>query len=170
MKSSFGDYAVRHNPPPYYTDLEDCATNDVPYTRFEHDLKSNTLPAFSFITPNLCDDAHSCSLGTGDKWLGEQIPRLLGTRAYKSADTAVFITFDEGDDSLGSSKYCASNTTDAGCRVATIVISPYTRPGIRSGTIFNHYALLRTTEQLLGVHQFLGEASHARSMRRAFGL
>jgi hypothetical protein len=98
------------------------------------------------------------------------MPRLLGSRAYKSGDTAVFITFDEGDDALGASNHCASNTTDAGCRVATIVISPYTRPGTRSGTLFNHYSLLRTTEQLLGVHQFLGEASHAKSMLLAFGL
>jgi phosphatidylinositol-3-phosphatase len=169
-KSSLGEYAVKHNPPPYYTDLAGCATKDVPYTRFEHDLKANTLPAFSFITPNLCDDTHSCPLGTGDRWLGEQMPRLFGSRAYKSGDMAVFITFDEGDDELGSSNHCAANTTDAGCRVATIVISPYTRPGTRSGTLFNHYSLLRTTEQLLGVDQFLGEASHARSMRRAFGL
>jgi hypothetical protein len=169
-KSSFGDYAVKHNPPPYYTNLAGCASKDVPYTRFEHDLKTNALPAFSFITPNLCEDTHSCPLGTGDKWLAEQMPRLLGSRAYKSGDTAVFITFDEGDDALGSSNHCASNTTDAGCRVATIVISPYTRPGTRSGTLFNHYSLLRTTEQLLGTHRFLGEASRARSMRGAFGL
>ena len=169
-KSSFGNYAVKHNPPPYYTDLKGCATKDVPYTRFEDDLKANTLPAFSFITPNLCNDTHSCPLGTGDKWLGEQMPMLFRSRAYKSGDTAVFITFDEGDDALGSSNHCASNTTDAGCRVATIVISPYTRPGSRSGALFNHYSLLRTTEQLLGIHQFLGEASHASSMRKAFGL
>jgi hypothetical protein len=169
-KSNFGDYAVKHNPPLYYTNLAGCASKDVPYTRFEHDLKINTLPAFSFITPNLCKDTHSCPLGTGDEWLAEQMPRLLGSRAYKSGDTAVFITFDEGDDALGSSIRCASNTTDAGCRVATLVISPYTRPGSRSGTLFDHYSLLRTTEQLLGIHQFLGEASHAKSMRRAFGL
>ena len=169
-KSNFGDYAVKHNPPLYYTNLAGCASKDVPYTRFEDDLKTNALPAFSFITPNLCKDTHSCPLGTGDEWLAEQMPRLLGSRAYKSGDTAVFITFDEGDDALGSSNRCASNTTDAGCRVATLVISPYTRPGSRSGTLFDHYSLLRTTEQLLGIHQFLGEASHAKSMRRAFGL
>jgi phospholipase C len=169
-KRSVGDYAVKHNPPPYYTDLAGCATKDVPYSRFEHDLKANTLPAFSFITPNLCNDAHSCPLVAGDTWLGEQMPRLFGSSAYKGGDTAVFITFDEGDDALGSSNHCASNTTDAGCRVATIVISPYTRPETRSGTLFNHYSLLRTTEQLLGVDQFLGEASHARSMRGAFDL
>jgi hypothetical protein len=38
------------------------------------------------------------------------------------------------------------------------------------GSLFNHYSLLRTTEQLLGIYQFLGEASHASSMRKAFGL
>jgi phospholipase C len=169
-KSSFGEYAAKHNPPPYYADLAGCATKDVPYARFGHDLEADALPAFSFVTPNLCDDTHSCPLSTGDRWLGKQMPRLLGSRAYESGDTVVFVTFDEGDDALGSSDRCASNTTDAGCRIATIVISPYTRPGTRSGTLFNHYSLLRTTEQLLGVDRFLGEASDARSMRGAFGL
>ena len=169
-KSSIGEYAVKHNPPPYYADLTSCAKKDVPYARFGHDLEDDTLPAFSFVTPNLCDDTLSCSLATGDRWLGKQMPGLLGSRAYESGNTAVFITFEEGDDALGSSDRCAFNTTDAGCRIATIVISPYTRPGTRSSILFNHYSLLRTTEQLLGVNRFLGEASDARGMRGTFGL
>jgi phospholipase C len=169
-KRNSGEYAVKHNPPPYYTGLAGCSSKDVPYARFQRNLRAGTLPAFSFVTPNLCNDSHSCPLTTGDKWLRKQLPGLFESRAYKSGRTAVFITFDEGSDTLGSSDRCAANTTDAGCRVATIVVSPYTHPGTRSGTLFDHYSLLRTTEQLLGVHRFLGGASHARSMRRAFGL
>jgi hypothetical protein len=38
--------------------------------------------------------------------------------------------------------------------------------------LFNHYALLRTTEQLLGIKTYLGHARDAssRSMRPAFHL
>lgn len=32
-KSDSGEYAVRHNPPPYYTTLKTCSTDDVPYTQ-----------------------------------------------------------------------------------------------------------------------------------------
>lgn len=169
-KSNSGEYAAKHNPPPYYTSLIGCASRDVPYARLGHDLRTNTLPAFSFITPNLCHDAHSCPLSAADSWLRTQIPKIVRSRAYRSGETVVFITFDEGAEGFGSSDRCASNAGDPGCRVATIVISPYTRPGTRSREPFNHYSLLRTTEQLLGEHRFLGEAAHARSMRGAFGL
>jgi hypothetical protein len=52
-----GEYAVRHNPPPYYTTLSECATKDVPYTQLAGDLAGGTLPAFSFVTPNLIGEA-----------------------------------------------------------------------------------------------------------------
>jgi hypothetical protein len=43
-------------------------------------------------------------------------------------------------------------------------------PGTKSGTAFTHYSLLRTTEELLGISTFLGNAASATSMRSAFGL
>jgi hypothetical protein len=49
------------------------------------------------------------------------------------------------------------------------VISPSTTPGTQSAMLFNHYSLLRTTEQLLGL-PLLGQASGAGSMVSAFGL
>jgi hypothetical protein len=66
---------------------------------------------------------------------------------------------------------CAYNTTDIGCHVATLVISPSTRPGTRSDRLFNHYSLLKTTEQLLHL-PLLGHArdAAARSLIPAFGL
>jgi hypothetical protein len=48
-------------------------------------------------------------------------------------------------------EHCATNTTDVSCRLATLVISPSTKPGTRSGILFNHYSLLGTAEQLLGL-------------------
>jgi phosphatidylinositol-3-phosphatase len=49
------------------------------------------------------------------------------------------------------------------------VVSPSTPAGRRSGELFNHYSLLRTTEDLLGLGH-LGEAAAATSMSGAFGL
>jgi phosphatidylinositol-3-phosphatase len=31
-RKNSGEYAVRHNPPPYYTQLSECEAKDVPYT------------------------------------------------------------------------------------------------------------------------------------------
>ncbi|MBO0731950.1 MAG: hypothetical protein J2P57_22010, partial [Acidimicrobiaceae bacterium] len=37
-RSDAGNYAVRHNPPRYYTTLSGCSTFDVPYTQLGEDL------------------------------------------------------------------------------------------------------------------------------------
>jgi hypothetical protein len=49
------------------------------------------------------------------------------------------------------------------------VISPSTRPGTRSGKHFNHYSLLGTAEQLLGLPK-LGRAAFIPTMATAFRL
>ena len=166
-KSNSGNYAVRHNPPPYYTSLKGCATKDVPFTQLATDLAAGKLPAFSFITPNLIDDMHNGTVADGDNWLSANLPTILNSPEYTSGSTAVFITWDEGEG--GTSNKCATNTTDVGCHVATLLISPSTPAGKKSGTLFNHYSLLGTAEQLLGLPK-LAKAATAKSMATAFHL
>jgi hypothetical protein len=64
---------------------------------------------------------------------------------------------------------CAANTTDQSCHVATIVISPSTPAGTTSATLFNHYSLLGTAEQLLGL-PMPGLAASYPTMTQAFKL
>ena len=49
------------------------------------------------------------------------------------------------------------------------MISPSTKPGTRSATLFNHYSLLGTAEQLLGLPA-LGKATSFPTMTSAFNL
>jgi hypothetical protein len=167
QKTNSGEYAVRHNPPPYFTKLRGCATFDVPYTRLASDLSAGKLPAFSFVTPNLIDDMHDGTVADGDNWLAANLPTILTSREYTSGSTAVFITWDEGEG--GTATKCATNKTDVGCHVATLVISPSTKPGTRSAKLFNHYSLLGTAEQLLGLPA-LGRAAAFPTMTSAFNL
>jgi phosphatidylinositol-3-phosphatase len=162
-----GEYAVRHNPPPYYTTLAECATKDVPYPQLASDLAGGTLPAFSFVTPNLIDDMHDGTIAQGNAWLQANLSTILSSSEYQSGTVALVVTWDEGEG--GAANECATNTTDIGCHVATIVVSPSTAPGTQSSTLFNHYSLLGSTEQLLGVGP-LGEALTANSMLTAFNL
>jgi hypothetical protein len=161
--TSSGAYAVKHNPEAYYTRIRsDCVKNDVPLGTTSHGafhaaLNNDTLPRFSFVTPNLCNDMHDCSVATGDAWLKRWVPRITASRGYEAGRTALFVTWDENDGSSGN-------------RVAAIVVSPSTRPGTTSAVAFTHYSLLRTTEQLLGISTHLGHAATAPSMRAAFGL
>ena len=148
-----GRYAVRHNPAAYYTNLRGaCLTNDVPLTGTP-DLAAR----FTFVTPNVCHDMHDCSVATGDAWLKGFLPKVLGSPEYRAGKTAVFVTWDEDDHS-------SSN------HVATLVLAPSVKPGTKSGAAFDHYSMLRTTEQLLGLKTFLGRAATAKSMRGAFNL
>jgi phospholipase C len=166
-RSDSGEYAVRHNPPAYYTTLTSCSTNDVPLGEMATDLRTNAVPAFSFITPNLINDMHNGTVTDGDTWLSQNLPTILDSPAYGDHNTAIFLTWDEGEG--GSSDDCAANTTDVGCHVATVVISPSTRAGTRSGSLFNHYSLLATTEAMLGLPT-LGQAASNTSMVSAFNL
>lgn len=166
-RSNVGNYAVRHNPPTYYTTLTGCSTNDVPYTKLAADLANNGLPAFSFITPNLINDMHNGTVADGNAWLAHHLPAILDSPEYTKDTTAIFITWDEGEG--GSSDDCALNTTDVGCHVAALVISPSTPKGTRSSKLFNHYSLLTTAEQLLGLPK-LGKAASNPSMVSAFNL
>ena len=50
------------------------------------------------------------------------------------------------------------------------MVAPSTPHGTRSDVLFNHYSLLRTTEQLLGISTYLGHAATANSMVTAFRL
>jgi hypothetical protein len=152
--SDAGLHAARHNPPIYYRSLTGCQQRDLPLTALAGDLASDSLPNFSFITPNLCHDAHSCPLARGDEWLAEETRRIIQSPAYAAGHTVLFITFDEGEEAS---------------RVATVIVNPSTPTARRSGEFFNHYSLLRTTEDLLGVAP-LGRAETAKSMAKSFGL
>ena len=147
--SSSGEYAVKHNPAAYFVPIRrQCGAWDVPLRA----LSVDALPSFAFVTPNLCNDMHSCPVATGDEWLQRFVSSLVAGRSYRAGNTVLFITFDEG---TGSSN-----------RVATLVVSPSTRRGTVSAVRFDHYSLLATTEKLLGLPR-LGNGT---DMARAFGL
>jgi hypothetical protein len=82
---------------------------------------------------------------------------VFATRQYRGGTTAVFVTWDE-----------SSHGDPASQRIPTLVIAPSVRPGSAPSKRFDHYALLRTTEELLGLHSFLEAAASAPSMRTAF--
>ncbi|MGH9101641.1 MAG: alkaline phosphatase family protein [Acidimicrobiales bacterium] len=155
-----GAYAVRHNPATYYTSLRSaCSRWDVPMgTVTSGPLRSalygGHLPSFSFVTPNTCDDMHSCPVRTGDTWLAAFMGMVLRSPAYDGGTLAIVVTWDEGE---------STN------QVPAIVVSPSTRVGVRSASPFDHYSLLRTTEDLLHLPH-LRSAAGARSMAKAFGL
>lgn len=146
--TSRGRYAVKHNPAVYYTAVRaDCARWDVGLDQLSADLASDRMPAFAFVTPDLCHDMHDCSVAAGDAWLRGMLPTLLASPAYRRGDTAVFITWDEDEGSAAN-------------RVPLLVVAPSVAPGTTIAGRLDHYALLRTTEHMLGLPP-LGNAAAA---------
>ncbi len=140
-------YAQKHNPFIYYDDIRnnpDRCNKIVPFDQFTTDVLSNTLPDFVWITPNLCNDMHDCSIETGDAWLKTWVSQILASPAWQD-NGALFITFDEGSSSAGCCTYAA------GGKIDTLVISPLARPGFVSNVPYDHYSLLRTIEAAWGM-------------------
>ena len=159
-------YVAHHTAAPYYAGLSTCATHDVPLTA----LNLARLPAFSLIVPNISHDMHenSSSVAAGDSWLRTHLGAILSSPVYQSGSTVVFVTWDEGG-TPRSTNNCATNTSDPGCHVALLVMSPFVTPGTRSAALANHYSLLRVTEKLLGL-PYLGQAGAAPAISAAFKL
>ncbi len=157
---SGGRYAVKHNPQPYYVNASDraaCQRDNVPLGALDRgaladDLANGHLPTFAFITPDLCNDTHDCDVTTGDRWLENWVGKILASPTYQAGATVVFIVWDEPTP------------------MPILVIAPTTPSGVVSQTAFDHYSLLRTTEELLDISPYLGGAATAQSMRSAFQL
>src|SRR4051812_46697681 len=149
--TSSGRYAVKHNPAAYYTNIRSaCQTLNVPLGSTP-DLSAK----FTFLEPDMCNSTHDCSVQTGDAWLQRTISQVLDSAEYRSGDTALFLTYDEGSGDQ---------------HIATVVVSPSTPAGTSVGTAWNHYSMVRTTEEMFGLPVVLGKAVSAQSMRSAFNL
>jgi phospholipase C len=137
-----GRYAVKHNPFLYYpavtADHSSCTRHDVPFTQFAGDLSGkSTLPDYSFISPDLCNDMHDCSVATGDAWLAAEVPRILASPAFTQQNSLLAITWDEG--------------TGVDNTVSAILAGPAAKKGHTSSTAYTHYSLLRTIELAWGL-------------------
>lgn len=156
-----GQYAKRHNPFLYFPAIADnpklCA-DDIPETELDTALAHHDLPSFAWISPDLCDDAHSCPLAKADEYLAGLLPRL---RRQLGRHGLLIVTFDEGS----SNASCCGNAH--GGRVATILVGPEVRKGARLHHPYSHYSLLATLEDRFGLPR-LRNARSAVPMKAAF--
>jgi hypothetical protein len=150
--SAAGGYVRRHDPFMYYRDVADNPArcrSIVPMTTLTRDLAGHSLPRLSWLVPNVCHDMHSCGTYTGDRYLRAMVPRLL---AGLGPSGLLFVTFDEGETNAG----CCG--VAKGGHILTLVAGPGARAGARSTTPYDHYSLLRTIEDLLGLPRLGGAA------------
>jgi phosphatidylinositol-3-phosphatase len=169
-------YVAWHNPFYYFHSIIDaparCAERVVNLDRLAADLASaEATPNFVFIAPNVCNDGHDrvCLDGTPgglaavDRFLRRWVPMITSSPAFK-ADGLLIVTFDEADGPLAedSTACCGERPLPGqprqpgglgpgGGRVGAVMLSPFIHPGTVSLRPYNHYALLRSVEDMLGL-------------------
>ena len=156
-----GLYLRHHNPFTYLSDVQSDisqAADIVPFTQFATDIGNNALPQYSFIAPNIMDDAHNGTLAQADAWLQTNIAPLIASSAFQSGGLLI-ITFDEGDQ---------SDLNHGGGQVATLIISSTAKQGFQSKTVYQHQSVLRLILSGSGVNNFPGLAATAPDMTEFF--
>jgi len=150
------NYAVKHNPWAYFTgERAACDKYDVPVDRLGAAIAGGQLPNVGMVIPNLCHDAHDCSLVVADTWFKTWMTSILQGPDWKSGHLAVVLTADEDDQSQ-------ANT------VLTVVIHPSQKAHVVT-TALTHYSLTRLYEEVAAT-PYLFRAASAPSMAAAFGL
>jgi hypothetical protein len=176
QSAKVGDqYATRHNPFMYFHSIIDddasCQQHVVDLSALPADLaNADTTPSFSFISPDLCHDGHDTpcvdgqpgGLVSADAFLQHWVPQILDSAAFKQ-DGMLVITFDEAE--IGDPRSAAACCGEVpgpnsplpgidgpgGGRVGAVVLSPSVVPGTVNDTPYNHYALLRSIEDIFAL-------------------
>ena len=165
-------YLRRHNPFSFFSDVQQSSAQTadiVPFTQFSSDVSAASLPNFSWIVPNSIDDAHYCSDGTttsctlssrlqtADQWLQNNIAPLLLSSSFQQSGLLV-ITFDES----------ASDITNGGGHVATVLLGTHVKAGYVGNTSYDHRSLLSLSMKALGVPNIPNGADTAPQMTELF--
>lgn len=164
-------YADKHNPFIYFHSIIDdrprCERHVVNLDVLADDLHSvASTPNYVFVTPNLCHDGHDAPCKNGepgglvsaDAFLRNWVPKILQSPAFKQ-DGMLVITFDEG--MLDSTACCGERRLadgpepgldgPGGGRIGAVLIAASIKPGTVSDEPYNHYSLLRWTEDNFGL-------------------
>ena len=174
IPSATDQYASEHDPFVYFhTILDDparCKAHVVNLDELETDLRSiATTPDYAFITPNLCDDGHDAKcLGRDpgglpkiDAFLKVWVPLITRSPAFRK-DGLLIITFDSSDGAIPPIDYascCGEKPLSSdpippgfrgpgGGKVGAVLLSPFIRQRTVSPVPYNHYALLRSVEDI----------------------
>ena len=136
-----GQYVRKHNPAISFEsvrlDAVQCA-NIQPLANFDPTVN------FAFVVPNMINDMHDGTTAQGDAFLQAFVPLVTSSSDY--AHTLLIVTFDEG-----------TTTAGGGGHIYTAAAAPWLSGNTITST-YNHFNVLRTTEQIFGL-PFLGRAA-----------
>jgi len=141
--ASGGLYVRKHEP---WTDFSNLNhQNERPFTDLATDIANHTLPNLVFIVPNNCNNTHDCSIQTGDDWLAAHLPSLINA---VGPNGVVILTWDEDSGTSGNKNH-----------ILTIFVGGRAKAGYQSTATVNHYNVVRTICDALGLTPFANASS-----------
>jgi len=158
-------YERKHNPFVSYADVQSNPArmaNLVDFSQLSSDLGSGNAPAYSWISPDQCNDMHGrggtdpatdrCNFANendliqdGDAFLSSTVAMITSSSAW-TGNSAIFVTWDESDFPFGDVSGCC-DAVPGGGHVVTLVISHSDHAARTSSVAYNHYSMLATIEQ-----------------------
>ena len=139
---SYGAYMRKHNP---VANWKEQAALNQPFGAFPQDYSK--LPTVALVVPDQRNDMHDGSVAKGDAWLAKNIESYA--QWAMTHNSLLIVTWDEDDGSAHN-------------RVATVFVGPMVKPG-NSAQRIDHYSILRTVEEMLGL-AYLGESAKAKAV------
>jgi phosphatidylinositol-3-phosphatase len=127
-----GEYERKHVPWADFSNIP--ASVSQPFTSFPVGDYS-ALPTVSWVTPNMCNDMHDCSIKTGDTWLQANLSGYVNWAM--THDSLLIVTFDEDEGTQVN-------------QIPTIFVGQQVRPGKYAEHI-NDYNVLATIEAAYGL-------------------
>ena len=133
-------YTRKHDPWTNFGNLNH--QNERPYSDLAADIAQGKLPNLAFVVPNNCNNSHDCSVSQADGWLSHNAPAMRNALGNKGM---LVLTWDENDGSSGN-------------QILTVFAGTPVRRGYQSGQNINHYSVVRTICEALGITPFAGAA------------
>jgi hypothetical protein len=145
-----GEYVRKHNPAMSFQSITGSPTECakvLPLSSFD------PMVNFSLVIPNQTNDMHDGTTAQGDAFLQAFVPLVTGSPDF--AHTLLIVTFDEG-----------TTNTNGGGHIYTAAAAPWLA-GKTVAATYNHFSLLRTTEDIFGLPH-LGGAATASTISELF--
>ncbi|KAG5363104.1 putative acid phosphatase [Yarrowia sp. B02] len=146
------DYVRKHNPLIIYDSIVDDESrirNIKNFTEFDRDLAAKQLPQWTFITPNMTNDAHDTDIDFAGRWVARWLKPLLSNEEFMK-NSLVILTFDE------------NHTKPLENKVLAILFGgavPEHLKGTTDSTYYNHYSNIATVQANWGLdHLGRGDA------------
>jgi phospholipase C len=170
-------YASKHNGFMSFKTVQDDpdrAKKIVNISQLSADLKSNEAPNYSHIILNECNEMHGLAecpndhkiIQRGDTKIAEVVDLIIKSPLWaEKENNAIVITWDEGNGTTKGEQGCCgydpkSVAEFGGGHIATIVITNHGPRGMSDSTPYNHNSLLRTTEDIFGIDEYLNQAGN----------